>query len=194
MKDITGNEMTLVLSIFKSPESQHNANSLAKLIGISRMGSLKIAKRLEKERIISSKVLGKAKFYRVNLDNDYVKQYIKFLLEREAERASPYIKMWISEIKKIKSADAAILFGSVLRKSKEAKDIDVVLILEGKKFKAVEKEIKEINAVNIKRIHPIYQTKEDFVKNIAKGDGTLPNALKGIIVFGEDLIMELMQK
>ena len=34
------------------------------------MGALKIAKRLEKERIIESKKFGRAKFYYLKLDND----------------------------------------------------------------------------------------------------------------------------
>ena len=48
MKDITNNEMLFVLSIFKSPEKEYNANNMAKHLGISPMGALKIAKRLEK--------------------------------------------------------------------------------------------------------------------------------------------------
>jgi len=134
MREITNNEMIFVLSIFKSPEVEYNANSIAKKMGISSMGALKIAKRLEKENIIKSKHLGKAKFYNLNLNNDYVRQYVKFLLKREAEQTHPYIKVWIEDINKIKSADAAILFGSVLRKQKEAKDIDVVLIINKKRY------------------------------------------------------------
>jgi len=52
MKGITDNEMRFVLGIFKSPELEYNANSISKLIGISSMGALKIAKRLEKENIL----------------------------------------------------------------------------------------------------------------------------------------------
>lgn len=194
MKTITNNEMVFVLSIFKSPEAEYNANSIAKHIGISSMGALKIAKRLEKENIILSRNLGKAIFYKLNFNNDYVKQYTKFLLKREAEQTATYVKVWVSEIKKIKSADAAILFGSVLRKQKEAKDIDVLLIVDKKRFSKLRKEVEDINLINIKRLHPIYQSKEDFKKNIKKEDKPLLSAIKGIIVFGEDLIINLLKK
>ena len=194
MKDITNNEMVFVLTIFKSPETQYNANSIAKLIGISRMGALKIAKRLEKENIIVSKELGKAKFYRLNFSNDYVKQYVRFLLKREAEQAHPYVRVWVDDVKKIKSADAAILFGSVLKKYKEARDIDVVLITDKKRFSKIKKEIEEIDKLNVKRLHPVYQTKEDFINNIKKGDKVLLSAMRGIVVFGEDMIIDLLQK
>ncbi len=194
MKDITNNEMVFVLTIFKSPETQYNANSIAKLIGISRMGALKIAKRLEKESIIIFKELGKAKYYRLNFSNDYVKQYVRFLLKREAEQAHPYVGVWVDEVKKLKSADATILFGSILRKYKEARDIDVVLITDKKRFSKLKKEIEEIDELNVKRLHPVYQTKEDFIKNIKKGDKALLSAIKGIVVFGEDIIVDLLQK
>ena len=193
MRDITHNEMMFVLGVFKSPRTQYNANSLAQLLGITRMGALKIAKKLEKERIISSEKLGQAKFYRINWYNDYSRQYVSFLLKMEAEQAHPYVKSWISEIRKIKSADAAILFGSVLRKQKDAGDIDVMLITGQNRFKKLKREIEEIDKINTKKIHPMYQTKEDFARNIKNDDKPLLDAVKGIFVFGEDSIIELMQ-
>ena len=44
---------------------------------------------------------------------------LKFLLKREAEQVPAYVKVWIKELRKIKNADIAILFGSVLRKKEE---------------------------------------------------------------------------
>ncbi len=194
MAEITDNEMKLVLTIFKSPEKDYNAYNLAKEIGLSAMGAFKILKRLEKEEMVIPKQLANATFYKLNLDSDYVRQYVKFLLKREAEQAHPYVKVWISEIRKIKNADAAILFGSVLRKHKEARDIDAVLITDQKRFSRAEKEIEEINNLNVKKIQPVFQSQEDFIKNINKGDKVLLNALKGIVAFGEDLIIEMMKQ
>jgi len=194
MEDITKNEMLLVLTIFKSPETDYNANSIAKRIGISSMGALKIAKRLEQQGILVSKEMGKAKFYKINLKKDYAKQYLKFLLKREGEQASDYVKRWINDIKKIKNIYSSVLFGSVLHKQKDANDIDVLLITDKKKFKKLKKEIEEINNINTKKLHPVYQTKEDLKKNIKKGDKPLLNAIKGIVVFGEDTIINLLEK
>src|SRR3989338_8954612 len=115
MKDITNNEMSFVLSIFKNPEKEYNTSNIAEILGISPMGSLKIARRLEKENIVKSREIGKARVYQLNLQDAYVMQYIKFLLKREAEQVPAYIKMWVNELRKIKNADAAVLFGSILR-------------------------------------------------------------------------------
>ena len=193
MRDITNNEMFFVLNIFKSPEKDYNTSEIAKLLGITPMGSLKIAKRLEKENILKSKKIGKAKIYQLNMQNHYVKDYLKFLLKREAEQSPSYIKVWISELRKIKNADVAILFGSILRK-KEAKDIDALLITNQKKFSELKKEIESINLINIKKLHPMYQSKEDVKENIKKEDKALLNAIKGIIALGEDKIIEILEK
>lgn len=194
MKNITDKEMLFVLTVFKSPETEYNANSIAKHIGISSMGALKIAKRLEKENILISRKLGRAIFYKLNFENDYVRQYIKFLLKREAEQAPSYVKRWITDIKKVKSADSAVLFGSVLKKHEGAKDIDILLVTDKKRFSKLKKEVKDIDLVNIKKLHPLYQTKDDLKKNIKKQDKPVLNAVKGIVVFGEDEIIRLLER
>jgi len=193
MNDITNNEMLFVLNIFKSPEKEYNANNMAKYLGISPMGALKIAKRLEKENILKSKQIGKAKIYRINMKNDYPKEYVKFLLKREAEQAPAHVKMWIKELRKIKNADAAVLFGSILRK-KEANDIDALLVTDQKRFSKVEKEVENINIINIKKLHPMYQSKKDIKTNIKKEDKALLSAIKGIVAFGEDKLINLIEK
>jgi len=86
-----------------------------------------------------------------------------------------------------------ILFGSVLNKHKEAKDIDILLITNKRKFLKLKKEINEINLLNIKKLHPVYQTKDDFKENLKK-DKIVLNAIKGIIIFGEDVIIRLLEE
>lgn len=183
--DITENEVKTVLAIVKSPEVMYNANSLSKVLDISSMGVLKILKRLEKQSVLKSKKIGKAVVYFIDVENDYSKDYVEFLLLREANCSSGIIKRWINEIKKIKSADLAILFGSILTK-KDPNDIDVLFVTDQKRFDQLKKEVEKLNEINIKKIHPVYQTFEDLVNNIKNRDKVVLNAIKGIVVFGED--------
>ena len=192
MKDITNNEMRFVLVIFKNPEKEYNTSNIAEILGISPMGALKIARSLEKENIVKSREIGKARVYQLNLQDAYVRQYLKFLLKREAEQSPAYIKMWVNELRKIKNADAAVLFGSILR-SKEARDIDVLLITSQKRFSKLKKEVESINLINIKKLHPIYQSEKDIKTNINNGDKALLNAIKGIVIFGEDKLIDLLK-
>ena len=83
-----------------------------------------------------------------------------------------------------------VLFGSVLEKP-NPNDIDVLLVTDQKRFPKLQREIKELNEINIKKIHPIYQTYNDIVKNIKKRDKPVLNAIKGIIVFGEERFLEV---
>ena len=193
MKGITEKEMLFVLSIFKSPEKEYSASSIASILNISRMGALKIARKLEKEEIIGSKIIGKSKIYFLNAAKDYTKHYLRMLLGREAEKAQPYIKVWINEIKKIKNAEAAILFGSILRK-KEANDIDVIFIVKQNKFEELKKEIEKVNKLNIKKIHPVYQSENDFKKNLYRYDKLVIGAIKGIFVVGENKLIDIILK
>ena len=193
MKDITKKEMELVLKIFKSPEEEHNASSISKSLDMTRMGALKIMKKLEKQGILESRQMGKATFYKIDKHSDYASDYLVFMLKREAEQSSPCIKRWINDIKKIKNADIAILFGSVLKNESKANDIDVLFVTEKKKFTDLKKEVKRIDELNEKNLHPIYQTDGDLKDNIKKHDKMLLNALKGIVITGQKELVEALR-
>ncbi|MBI2971437.1 MAG: nucleotidyltransferase domain-containing protein [Candidatus Aenigmarchaeota archaeon] len=186
---MTKNEMLIVLKIFKTPEKAFNSNSITKEIGITPMGALKIMKRLEKDGILISKAAGKAVFYGIN-NSEYARDYVKFVLKNEAAHSPPYTKRWLNEIRKLKSADTAILFGSVLRKGKDANDIDVLVITDQSRFEKLKEEVAELNKINEKRMHVVYQIADDLQNNIAKGDKVVLNALKGIVAFGEERLIE----
>src|SRR3989338_3214121 len=88
MKEITKSEMDVVLKLIKSPEVDYNANAIAKVVGITSMGALKILKRLESESILKSKKIGRAVIYRVNTEDFYAHRYVELILSREADRKS----------------------------------------------------------------------------------------------------------
>ena len=190
MKDITAAEISIMLTLVKSPETDYNANSLAKVVGITPMGALKILKRLEKDSLLTSKKIGKAVIYKINTGNPYARLFVSLILSREALQSAPKIKRWIQELRKIKGADLIILFGSVLEK-KNPNDIDTLLVTDKNRFSQLQKGIAELNKLNNKRIHPIYQTFSDIVENIKKRHKPILNAIKGVIVAGEEQFIEV---
>lgn len=190
MDDITKAEMSVVLTLVKSPEVLYNANNLSKVVGITPMGCLKILKRLEQDSIVKVRIIGNAKIYKINTEESYTKKYVSLVLAREAKKALSHVRRWLYELKKIKHADIIVLFGSVLRKE-NPQDIDVLLVTDKKRFSKLQEEIKIINSTNIKKIHPMYQTKRDIIQNIKRRDKPLLSAIKGIIVSGEEKFIEV---
>lgn len=194
MEDITMNEMKAVLKIFKDFKTRYNSNNLSKELELTSMGTLKILRRLYEKNILKLEELGKAKYYSINFDNEFSMDYIKFLLQKEANESLPRIKRWLEEIKKFKDiAQIGVLFGSVLRNDKH-EDVDLVLIFNKNNNEKINKQLKELNIINIKQIHPIEQTSKDFKNNIAKKDKVILESIKrGVIAFGYDKYVEVIK-
>lgn len=176
-------EAEFMLALLKNPENELNASNLAKLIKLSPMGSLKIAKSLEKSNLIYSKKIGNANVYKI-AKNNHSENYLAFLLSQEAEMLQPYLKALIRDLRKIESAESAVVFGSILRKT-DANDLDVLFIVKQKNFNALKKEIDKLNSINLKQIHPLFQGVGDLSKNINKKDKVILNAIKGVVALGE---------
>ena len=193
MRDITQNEMNVLLTLFKDFDTGYNANSLSKKIGLTSMGALKILKNLEKEGLLKSTQLGKAVFYKLNFSK-YTKAYLNFLLQKEAEQSLPRIKRWVKELRRFqKTANIGVLFGSVLKKE-TFKDIDLLLVLEQSQIRDVNKLVAELNKVNIKKLHLVKQAKKDLESNLKKKDKVILSIVKnGIVLFGYDELIGVIE-
>lgn len=188
MRTITKTEMVFALTLLKNPSVAYNSNSLAKELGITSMGALKIGKHLIEENILYSKQMGKAYFYSLNKNDRDAQSYFSFLLVRERIMASPYVKRWIRELEKLVYADLIVLFGSILINGKLAHDIDVLFVTDKKRFPKLEREIEKMNKILPKKIHPVYQSLSDFKVNVLKNP-VVTNAIKGIVVKGEEIFI-----
>lgn len=188
------NQMQALLILFKDVDADYNARSLSSKLGITPMGSLKILKKLEKQDLLASRRMGKAVFYKPNLENDYTRACIRFLLQKEAHDAPPRIKRWVNELRKLDGiADIGILFGSIIHKEKH-RDVDVLLILKPAKTKKTNRCVAHLNRVGIKRIHAVKQTKEDFLKNLRKKERIILSAVRdSVVLFGYDEFVELIR-
>lgn len=188
------NKNKILLVLLKDIKTKYNANSMSKKIGISSMGALKILKDLEKKEIVNSEKFGKASLYELNFRNNYTLDYLEFILKIESEKSSAYIKRWINELKKLTNAEIVILFGSVLSRGEKANDIDVLLVVKSDNFKRLKIEIEKLNKLNDKKIHPVYQTEEDFKKNLIKEDKIILDVLKGIFIKGQKEFLIILKE
>lgn len=194
MNTITGNEMLVMLTLFKDFTTSYNANNLSKMINMTSMGTLKILKNLEKKHLVTSKQLGKAIFYKPNFFNSFVKTYLSFLLEKESVDTEPQVKRWIKEFKSLGDyVEIAIVFGSVLS-SKKYTDVDILIVLKPSQHKQLNKSLENIQRLTSKNIHIVKQTESDLVANLQKKDKVLLNIIKqGKVVFGNNKLLEVIE-
>lgn len=193
MVSLTQNEAKAINFLIRNFSQKYNINQLSRELKLSPRGIFKILKKLEDLKYLISTKQGNNLFYSINYNSEEAIDTCKFVLS--GERQSPYIRVQINEIKKLKNlVDLAILFGSVLTKEEKANDIDIILIFKEQNFEEIEKKMKEINLLSSKRFHPIYQTRKDFIDNIRKRDKIIISGIKtGLILWGKDLFLEAVK-
>ncbi len=180
-----------MIKLFKDFSKDYNANSLSKEVGIGSRGVLKILKRLEKEEILIGKKLGKAIFYKLNLDDLYTKKTIEALLIGEARTKA---QRWLAEFKEVFSyTEAVIIFGSMIKNPQHASDIDVIFVYKKQNHKKVSEFIYTKNKVLFKKIHAIPQTIDDLKENLKKNPAIIDAIRTGYILQGYDKIVEVVK-
>ncbi len=191
MVQLTDNEKKALLILFKDFTSYHNANSISKKIGISRIGCMKMLKKFEKKEIVTSKKIGKSIVYKPNLENDYVRDFISFLLSDEAN----HFKRWKDELKELfKGGRVVMLYGSTITDYSKARDIDVMIIRKKGESGEIYEIITERQKYIPKKIHVVDLTPEEFLKNVKQRQKAIIDIVKNaIILFGQNRYVELIK-
>lgn len=184
------NEQLALKIIFKDFLTDYNSRNLSKIIGISHVGTFKILKKLEKNRLIISKRIGNALVYSINLNNSIAKKIIDSILAIET---SNHLR-WIEEFKPLENkVHFAILFGSVLKDEKTAKDIDILVVSDKNNFNEIKKFISERNKLTNKKIHLLFQTVDDFKHDLKdKNKVTIEIIKKGVVLFGQEEFIKIL--
>ncbi len=191
MVSLTENEKKALIILFKDFSSYYNANSLSKKIGISRIGTMKLLKKLENKKILSTQRIGKSLVYKINLDYDYVQDLISFILSDEAT----HFERWKDEFKELFKDDRVImLHGSVIYGYAKARDIDLMVIRKKGQSGAINKVVRARQGYLPKKIHLIDLNKEEFLKNIkGKQEAIKDIVKKAIILYGQRTYVELIK-
>ena len=184
-------EKKIVLRLFKDFTMDYNSSSIAKVLDKTRVGAFKALNSLEKDTIVKGRKLGKAKFYKINLEDEYARKNVETLLMEEAKN---YIRWKDELIQLFELTDIIILFGSIIRNEEKANDVDLLLVFNKKNNNKINDFIKEKNRLLIKKLHPIKQTRDDLRKNILKRDKVIIDAIKnGIVLHGHEKIIGMIK-
>ena len=79
-------EKNIVLKLFKNFKVDYNSSNIAEELDKTRVGTSKALKELEHEVIVNGKKLGKAVFYKLNLDDEYARKNVELLLIEESKK------------------------------------------------------------------------------------------------------------
>ena len=193
MVSLTKNEAKAIEFLLRNFSKQYSINRLAKELEISPGGMFKILKKLEARGLVKRKDLANSAFYSINYSSENALDACAFALSEK--KTAPYTRMWISELEKLKDITyLAILFGSLLAKGREAGDVDALLIFDRKRIKEIDKAIDDLNMIKSKKIHAIYQTRDEFVKNIKNLDKAILEEIRaGIVLWGRDFLVEAIK-
>lgn len=192
MKGLSDKEIEILLLLFKDFSTGYNANSITNRIKITPAGAFKSLRNLEKRKLVIGKRMGKARFYKANLDDYYSFRTIETLLINEARVNAP---RWIFEFRDLfDKIEIAVIFGSVIKNPEKAGDIDLLLVLKKEKNRAVNGIIEEKGKLSRKVIHVIKQTPDDMSKNLRKGNKVVLNAIKnGYVLHGHDKLLKVVK-
>ena len=190
MTQFTKNDNKALLILFKDIFSYYNANSLSKKLGISRIGSMKMLKKFEKDNVLKSEKIGKSIVYKPNLKYDYVIDLISFLLSDEANN----FKRWKEEFKDLfKENRIIMLYGSTITNYSKAADIDVMIIRKEGESGEVHRAIMEKQRIIPKKIHAIDLSAEEFLSNTRERQKAIIDIIRtAIILYGQKRYVELI--
>ena len=191
MTALTKKERETLLILFKDFATFYNANSISKILGISRVGAMKILKKLSNQGILEYKAIGKSIVYKLRLEDDYVRKLIAFVLADEAYK----FKRWKEEFKELSKKDrVVIMYGSVIKDYAKASDIDIMIVIKKSDYKKVNKILEEKQKIIPRKIHSIELTATDLLDNIKQKKKAVIDIIKNaVILYGQDKYVEVIK-
>ncbi len=193
LHSISKNEAKVIDFLVRNFREKNSINETGRKLGLSPRGIYKVLKKLENNNIIIPEKIGNAIYYKYNFNEEKSRRIAEFVLLNNS--LNSYAQIQADDLKKLEGkALSCILFGSVIKKGKEAKDIDILLVIEKKNFDKIQKILDEIKDLKPKKIHDVVQTREDLVKNIKKNNEAILDIIKnGKLLWGADIIIEAVK-
>ncbi len=194
---LPANLTKIVEFLFRSIPNRFNVNQISRSLKISVGSAYKILKTLEKKGILLSQKVGNGIYYALNLENKEAEHITELVLIESKNKSlarNSYASVYAKDLKDAeKFSRAVVLFGSILD-TKDAKDVDVLFIIDKGKSKAVEDFCLKLSNSRPKRVNPLLMTTADFKSNVRKQDKVVADILKkGVILFGEDVLINTLR-
>jgi len=192
-RDLTAKRV--LLHALKDFTDTHTITTLARELGLSRVGIWKVLKKLEGDKYIILKTIGKGKtstsMVTLNWSNPLVEKRLSFYLTEEALKQRRW-QVNFGDLDRV--TDYLILYGSILHSQQQANDIDILGITSKKNFIKIQNIIDKIQKTQSKKIHSLNFTDSEFKTELKKQNKTFIGAIKrGVVLFGQDKFIKFMK-
>ena len=185
----------VLIILLKEPFATHTATSIAKSLNITRQGIWKTLNKLSENKLINLESVGNTKTstatMKLNWINPVTEKTLSLILTKE------YLKQqrWRVNFAELENnVKFLILFGSILNNPKEANDIDILAVVNKKKFKAIEEIIVNAQQTQLKKIHLVDLTEIEFSQELKKTNKAYIDIVKkGVILYGQDNFIQFMR-
>jgi len=197
MNMLISNNTSKIINFLLRNLELYNINQIARALKLSVGSVHKILKILEKRDIVNIKELGNAIYYSINLNNNEAVKLSELVSIEEKNsilRENKIANIYAQDLVKF-NAKLIILFGSILTKKNEAKDIDVLFVIKNKEqVKEINNFCLEISKIRTKKVNPLIMLEQDFVNNLKDKNKAIQDLIKnGIILKGEDIFIKTIK-
>lgn len=189
---LTANEKQVLRFLAASIRKDYSINDIAKESKLSPNGTYKLLSKFEKEGVLKVKKIANIKSYKLNFENEktFMVLNLAFMPTITQER----INSRIEDLKPLQPlTQICILFGSYITKKRNPSDLDVLLVLERKKFEKYKQMLSKVQDITPIKIQDVIQTTKDLGENLKKEDPIIVEIIKkGIIVWGFDMLVKVI--
>ncbi len=194
MYSLTKNEARVINFSIRNFKERNSINGIGRKLKLSPRGIYKILKKLEKINALKSEKIGNAIYYKINLDEEIGIKLAEFVLVQN-EFNNAYAKVYAENLRKLRDvASGCILYGSVLKVGKKARDVDALIIIEKKDYEKASDKLADIRQMATKSIHDVMMTREDLANNLKKDNEAMMDMLRyGQVLWGADIIVEAIK-
>ena len=167
MLSLSDNEFSVLNFLVRNFTEKLTIRNIAQRLNFSPAGVFNILKKLEKQNIVVGQKLGTGLFYSINFEEKIAEHLAAIVLLYSEEK-------YEIDVEKLKQAKAAIFYEKTLMLI-----TDSITILD----------------VTIPNVDVITKTEDEVIALLRKKDSQMLQLLKrGIVLFGEDKIVEIIRQ
>ncbi|MBS3071948.1 nucleotidyltransferase domain-containing protein [Candidatus Pacearchaeota archaeon] len=182
-----------IINLFRSSYfNQFHIREMAKLIGKSHVSLLPHLKSFEKDKILTSKEVGKSRVYSLNLENNQVREFLSLSEKKETLNLLNkefLIKKLYDEFLNLNLNGCSVLFGSYAS-STHNKESDIDLLYIGELKESEKKRIKQFGKTYNREIHLTSMNLKKFKEQLSKQGALIKEIVRNhIILYNHDIFI-----